>query len=66
MSEHVRRAARTYGAATRTGLADGRFDAVVCVFGVLFAPDMAAFVAEMWRLVGPGSRARCPMATPVP
>jgi ubiquinone/menaquinone biosynthesis C-methylase UbiE len=41
------------GDATRTGLAAGRFDAVVCVFGVFFAPDMAAFVAEMWRLVGP-------------
>jgi ubiquinone/menaquinone biosynthesis C-methylase UbiE len=42
------------GDATRTGLADGSFDAVVCVFGVFFAPDMAAFVAEMWRLVRPG------------
>src|SRR5499433_2209537 len=40
--------------AVRTGLPDGRFDAVVCVFGVFFAPDMAAFVAEMWRLVRPG------------
>jgi SAM-dependent methyltransferase len=27
---------------------------VVCVFGVFFAPDMAAFVREMWRLVRPG------------
>jgi hypothetical protein len=26
----------------------------VCVFGVFFAPDMTAFTAEMWRLVGPG------------
>jgi ubiquinone/menaquinone biosynthesis C-methylase UbiE len=43
-----------HGDATRTGLPDGEFDAVVCVFGVFFAPDMAAFVAEMWRLVGPG------------
>jgi ubiquinone/menaquinone biosynthesis C-methylase UbiE len=42
------------GDATRTGLAGGSFDAVVCVFGVFFAPDMAAFVAEMWRLVRPG------------
>jgi ubiquinone/menaquinone biosynthesis C-methylase UbiE len=40
--------------ATCTGLADGSFDAVVCVFGVFFAADMAAFVAEMWRLVRPG------------
>ena len=32
----------------------GSFDAVVCVFGVFFAADMAAFVAEMRRLVRPG------------
>jgi ubiquinone/menaquinone biosynthesis C-methylase UbiE len=37
-----------------TGLPDGSFDAVVCVFGVFFAPDMPAFAAEMWRLVRPG------------
>ena len=41
------------GDATRTGLPDGGFDAVVCVFGVFFAPDMAAFVREMWRLTRP-------------
>src|SRR5260370_4902129 len=43
-----------HGDATRTGLPDGGFDAVVCVFGVFFAPDMTAFVREMWRLVKPG------------
>jgi ubiquinone/menaquinone biosynthesis C-methylase UbiE len=42
------------GDATRTGLPDGGFDAVVCVFGVFFAPDTIAFTREMWRLVGPG------------
>jgi SAM-dependent methyltransferase len=42
------------GDAIATGLPDGGFDAVVCVFGVFFAADMAAFVAEMWRLVRPG------------
>jgi len=42
------------GDATRTGLPGGGFDAVVCVFGVFFAPDMSAFAAEMWRLVRPG------------
>src|SRR5262249_16653577 len=40
--------------ATATGLRSGSFDAVVCVFGVFFAADMPAFVAEMWRLVRPG------------
>jgi len=43
-----------HGDATRTGLPSGSFDAVLCVFGVFFAPDMAAFVQEMWRLVRPG------------
>ena len=42
------------GDATASGLQDGSFDAVVCVFGVFFAADMPAFVAELWRLVSPG------------
>jgi SAM-dependent methyltransferase len=37
-----------------TGLPSESFDAVVCVFGVFFVPDMAAAVAELWRLVRPG------------
>src|SRR5262245_9634914 len=40
--------------ATASGLESCSFDAVVCVFGVFFAADMPAFVAEMWRLVRPG------------
>ena len=40
--------------ATAAGLESGSFDAVVCVFGVFFAADMAAFVREMWRLVRQG------------
>jgi SAM-dependent methyltransferase len=42
------------GDATASGLPSGVFDAVVCVFGVFFAADMPAFVAEIWRLVAPG------------
>ncbi len=42
------------GDATATGLESGSFDAVVCVFGIFFAADMPAFVAEIWRLVRPG------------
>jgi SAM-dependent methyltransferase len=30
------------------------FDIVICVFGIFFLPDMAAAVAELWRLVRPG------------
>jgi ubiquinone/menaquinone biosynthesis C-methylase UbiE len=37
-----------------TGLPSESFDAVVCVFGVFFLPDMPAAVAELWRLVRPG------------
>ena len=42
------------GDATDTGLPDAGFDAVVCVFGVFFAPDMTAFITRMWRLLRPG------------
>ena len=38
----------------RTGLPPESFDVVVCVFGIFFLPDMAAAVAELWRLVRPG------------
>jgi SAM-dependent methyltransferase len=37
-----------------TGLASASFDAVICVFGVFFLPDMVAAIAELWRLVRPG------------
>lgn len=43
-----------YANAISTGLPEASFDAVMCVFGVFFAPDMAGFAAEMWRLVRPG------------
>jgi ubiquinone/menaquinone biosynthesis C-methylase UbiE len=39
-----------------TGLPDSDFDAVVCVFGIFFVPDMQAVVRELWRLVRPGGR----------
>jgi ubiquinone/menaquinone biosynthesis C-methylase UbiE len=37
-------------------LADGSFDAVVCVFGIFFVPDVAAGVRALWRLVRPGGQ----------
>lgn len=40
--------------ACSTGLPEESFDAVICVFGVFFAPDIAAFVREMARLTRPG------------
>ena len=33
-----------------------RFDAVVCVFGIFFVPDMAMAVRELWRCVRPGGQ----------
>jgi SAM-dependent methyltransferase len=33
---------------------DQSFDAVVCVFGIFFVPDLHGAVRELWRLVRPG------------
>ena len=63
--DHARAKARAQGLGNaefrvadieRTGLDEASFDAVVCVFGVFFVPDMDAAVAELWRLVRPGGR----------
>lgn len=35
---------------------DASFDAVICVFGIFFVPDMALAVKELWRHVRPGGR----------
>ena len=35
---------------------DESFDAVVCVFGVFFIPDMETQVEKLWRLVKPGGK----------
>lgn len=37
-------------------LPDAAFDAVVCVFGIFFVPDMPAAVRELWRRVRPGGQ----------
>jgi len=52
--EHLPNTEFRCGNAISTGLPAASFDAVVCVFGVFFAPDMADFAAEMWRLLRPG------------
>jgi len=38
------------------GLPDATFDAVVCVFGIFFVPDMPAAVRELWRVIRPGGK----------
>jgi SAM-dependent methyltransferase len=37
-------------------LPSGSFDAVVCVFGIFFVPDIGAAVRELWRTVRPGGK----------
>jgi ubiquinone/menaquinone biosynthesis C-methylase UbiE len=37
-------------------LADESFDAVVCVFGIFFLPDMPRAMRELWRMVRTGGR----------
>jgi len=38
------------------GLPDQSFDAVICVFGIFFAPDMSGALRELWRMIRPGGR----------
>lgn len=35
---------------------DSSFDAVVCVFGIFFVPDMSAAIRALWRAVRPGGK----------
>jgi ubiquinone/menaquinone biosynthesis C-methylase UbiE len=44
------------GDMTALGFPDRHFDAVVCVFGIFFVPNMEAQVAELWRMVRPGGQ----------
>ncbi|MEK6301647.1 MAG: methyltransferase domain-containing protein [Acidobacteriota bacterium] len=38
------------------GMPESSFDAVICVFGIFFVPDMQAAAREVWRLVRPGGK----------
>ncbi|MGH2458301.1 MAG: class I SAM-dependent methyltransferase [Chloroflexota bacterium] len=42
------------GDVTRLEAERAAYDAVVCVFGLFFAPDMVATLAELWEAVRPG------------
>jgi ubiquinone/menaquinone biosynthesis C-methylase UbiE len=33
-----------------------QFDAVICVFGIFFVPDMESAIRELWRAVSPGGK----------
>jgi len=41
---------------TALGYPGACFDAVVCVFGVFFVPDMKTLVTELWRMVKPDGK----------
>jgi ubiquinone/menaquinone biosynthesis C-methylase UbiE len=41
---------------TNMGLPSESFDAIACVFGIFFVPDMEAAVAELWRMLRPGGK----------
>ena len=44
------------GDMSRLPYEDESFDAVVCVFGIFFVPDMEKQVNELWRVVKPGGK----------
>lgn len=44
------------GDMTKLDLPHARFDAVICVLGLFFVPDMPATLASFWRLLRPGGR----------
>ena len=44
------------GDMTALGFPERSFDAVICVFGIFFVPDMEAQVAELWRMVRAGGQ----------
>ncbi|MGR9087283.1 MAG: class I SAM-dependent methyltransferase [Gammaproteobacteria bacterium] len=39
-----------------TGFDDASFDAVVCVFGIFFVPDISGAIRELWRVLRPGGK----------
>ena len=45
-----------HGDILNLGLPDFHFDAVICVFGIFFVPEMPAAVRELWRRVTPGGK----------
>lgn len=40
----------------QSGFSDANFDAVVCVFGIFFVPEMTNAMRELWRMVREGGQ----------
>jgi ubiquinone/menaquinone biosynthesis C-methylase UbiE len=38
------------------GFPDESFEAIVCVFGIFFVPDMEGAIKELWRMLKPGGK----------
>jgi ubiquinone/menaquinone biosynthesis C-methylase UbiE len=38
------------------GFPDESFEAIVCVFGIFFVPDMKGAIKELWRMLKPGGK----------
>jgi ubiquinone/menaquinone biosynthesis C-methylase UbiE len=38
------------------GFSDESFEAIVCVFGIFFVPDMEGAIRELWRMLKPGGK----------
>ncbi len=45
-----------YGDFENLGFPDESFDAIVCVFGIFFVPDMLNGIRELWRMIRPGGK----------
>ena len=53
-AERLRNLEFRHGDMLSLNLPEAPFDAVICVFGIFFVPDMAVAVRELWRVVKPG------------
>lgn len=56
VEQQVSTAAFEVGSMDGLRFADGSFTAATCVFGLFFAQDVTASIAEMWRCLSPGGR----------
>ena len=45
-----------YGDFESLGFPNESVDAIVCVFGIFFVPDMHAAIRELWRMLRPGGK----------